>query len=511
MKKIVNKIILIIAGFLLLNVSCSKDFLDQTPTSSITDLTYYQNVNQLETVLISSYAAMRWYFDVTLWAIGDIGSDDADCGSIQTDQPDLYNISYSRQNSSNGWIQGFWAVSYQTISRCNEVIDRSAGTMGDAVVIEKIVDQAKFLRALCYYQLVTLYGDVPLVNRFLNPDELNLERAPANEIWAQIEADLKDATNLPSVSEWNESGRVTSGAAYSLLGKVYLTEKKYTEANAAFSKVLNSNEYHLVPDYGFIFRHEGENCAESVFEIQNKNGIEGGGNMGTWNVIFRLPRDPGEGWGFDCPTVDLLHGYEPGDPRLIYTFLFPGDVFPTINGETYTVVNEMSPTGYNDRKAWIPWSEREGIEWYDWDMNVRYMRFAEVLLLYAESLNEVNKPDSALMLVNEVRERARNTPATDPQRISCAHSLSYSGALLPDVTTTNQSELRQAIWHEQRVELAMESTRRYTLLRIEKFKERMEASKAYAGVTVEPGELLFPIPRTEIELSNYKLTQNPGY
>jgi hypothetical protein len=131
--------------------------------------------------------------------------------------------------------------------------------------------------------------------------------------------------------------------------------------------------------------------------------------------------------------------------------------------------------------------------------------------LYAESLNEVNKPDSALMLVNMVRDRARNTPTTDPQRISCAYTLSHTGELLPDVTTINQSDLRQAIWHEQRVELAIEGRRRNTLLRTGRFKERMEAAKELAGVTVEPHELLLPIPQVEIELSNGVLTQNPGY
>jgi hypothetical protein len=139
------------------------------------------------------------------------------------------------------------------------------------------------------------------------------------------------------------------------------------------------------------------------------------------------------------------------------------------------------------------------------------MRYAEVLLLYAESLNEVNKPDSARMLVNMVRDRARNTPVTDPQRMSCAYSLPHPAELLPDVTTNNQSDLRKAIWHEQRVELAIEGHRRNTLLRTGRFKERMEAAKSYAGVTVEPHELLLPIPPNEIEVSNHVLTQNPGY
>jgi hypothetical protein len=446
------------------------------------------------------------------WVVGDIGSDDADCGSMQTDEPDLYNFSYSRQNASNWWMQWVWSAYYSIIARCNQVIDKSSGTQGDAAAIEKIVDQARFLRALAFYHLVTEFGDVPLVNKFLNPDELNLKRAPVADIWAQIESDLKEATDLPTASEWNESGRVTSGAAYSLLGKVYLTQKKYSLANSAFYKVVASGEYHLVNDFGFIFRHEGENCGESIFEFQHKNNISSGGNMGTSSAPFRLARDAGAGgWGFDCPTIDLLKEFEPGDPRIIYTFMFPGDVFPIDQSSTYTVVNEWSPTGFNARKAWIPWSERENMVWQDWEINYRYMRYAEVLLLYAESLNEVNKPDSALMLVNMVRDRARNTPTTDPQRISCAYTLSHTGELLPDVTTINQSDLRQAIWHEQRVELAIEGRRRNTLLRTGRFKERMEAAKELAGVTVEPHELLLPIPQVEIELSNGVLTQNPGY
>jgi hypothetical protein len=190
--------------------------------------------------------------------------------------------------------------------------------------------------------------------------------------------------------------------------------------------------------------------------------------------------------------------------------MFKGDVFPMGN-ETYTVLNTESPTGYNSRKAWIPYAERENWGWWELDFNYRYMRYAEVLLLYAESLNEVNKQDSARLLVNMIRERARNIPTTDEQRISCAYPLPHPEDLLPEVTTNNQSELRQAIWHEQRVELATEGHRRDALLRTGRFKEYMEKAKAYAGVIVEQHEWLLPIPEQEITLSNGLLTQNPGY
>jgi starch-binding outer membrane protein, SusD/RagB family len=514
MKKIQNNLALILAISTLSYVSCKKDFLDQKPTSTLNELNYFKNVAELENGLVACYGAMKYDFDDACWQLGDVGSDDADCGSTHSDQPQLYDISYSQQNNDNGWVQGWWMDVYMIIARCNEVIDRSSGTQGDASEIEKIVDQAKFLRAVMFYYLVTAYGDVPLVNKFLSPDKLNLRRAPADSVWKQIESDLKDATNLPTKNEWNnpvnQSGRITSGAAWSMLGKAYLTQQKYELANSAFDKVVQSGQYSLVPDFGKIFRHDGENCEESIFEIQCKSIP--GQNLGTLASIFRLPRDPNEGWGFDCPTQDLLNEFEAGDPRIIYTFMFPGDVFPGYLGITpYIVRDSLSPTGYNSRKAWIPHAERDSLYFTDWDLNYRYMRYAEVLLLYAESLNEANKPADALNYLNMVRTRARNTRTTDPQRISCAYPLTYDGELLPDVTTTDQSALRQAIWHEQRVEMALEGHRRQTLLRTNRFIERMAKAKDYEKVTVQPYQLLLPIPASEIELSNHVLTQNPGY
>jgi hypothetical protein len=225
-----------------------------------------------------------------------------------------------------------------------------------------------------------------------------------------------------------------------------------------------------------------------------------------------MPRDWGGaiGWGFDAPTSDLFHEFEEGDPRIIYTFIFKGDVFP-YGSDTYTVENTDSPSGYSARKVWVPYSETVGLGYWEWEYNYRYMRYAEVLLLYAEALNEVNKADSAKMLVNMVRARARNTLTTDPQRISCSWDLSHNGPLLPEVTTSDKVELRNAIWHELRVELAIEGHRRNMLLRTGQFKLRMETAKRDEGCTVEDYEWLLPIPKKEVELSNGMLIQNPGY
>jgi hypothetical protein len=512
MKKEKFNITLAILIVTILSYSCSEDFLNRKPVTNLTEQNYFKDVDELETGLMACYGAIGSFagFEADLWTNGNIGSDDSEKGSEASDMADLQEISFSRQTAKNEVVWSAWHDCYQVIARCNEVIYKSLACQGDSIAIEKIVDQAKYIRALCYYHLVVAFGDVPLLTRPLAPSELTLKRSPAAEVWELIEKDLGDASNLPSKSQWNESGRITSGAVCSLLGKVLLTQKKYSLANSAFHKVVLSGEYQLVPDFGFIFRHEGENCDESIFEIQRKSDVPGGA-IGTWSGPTRMPRDQWDQWGFDCPTADLFKEFESGDPRIIYTFIFKGDVIPIDAENTYTVVNKDSPSGYNSRKAWIPFSERVGFDWYQYDLNYRYMRYSEVLLLYAEALNEVNNPDSARMFVNMVRERARTTTIIDPQRISCAFPLPHPANLLPDITTNDKAELQQAIWHEQRVELAMEGHRRNILMRTGRFKVRMEEAKGSKGCTVEDHEWLYPIPQDEIDVSNGQLSQNPGY
>lgn len=516
MKRLIKNIRLLpLAIMLILLNACSEDFIDETPASVITEDEYYITVDELETGLVACYASLvtsttssplvNW--ELCHWTIGDVGSDDAEKGGEnETDWADMQAISYSRQVSSNSLVLNDWNTLYKSIARCNLVINKSVNIEGEEDNVATIVEQAKFIRGLCYFHLVTNFSGVPLVKSYLLPSETSLSKSSADSVWALVESDFKAATNLPTRDEWSETGRVTSGAAWAMLGKTYLFQEKYALANSAFKHVVEDN-YSLVSDYGFIWRHDGENCNESIFELQYANGLSGG-NIGSLNGILRISRDAyGGGWGFNCPTSDLLNEFEEGDPRTIYTFIFPGDKFPATD-TTYVVANAKSPTGYHSRKAWIPWSERSGLGFADYDINYRYLRYAEVLLLYAESLNEVGQSDLALVYLNMVRERARNTPITDPQRESCIYDLSYTGDLLPDVTTTDQAELQEAIWHEQRVELAMEGHRRETLIRTGRFIDRMTEVK---GASVDEDELLLPIPEDEVEISNGLIEQNPGY
>lgn len=504
----------------LMTVSCGEEFLDNPPVGAFTEDNYIRNIDELETILYSCYSILNTnhpYGPIFAMAFqqaihGNIGSDDSEKGSWDGDKfYDLHDISISNQVASNVWMITLWSVNYDLIGKCNLVIDKaeeipvSEDQLED---LEQIVDQAKFMRALGYYNLVTHYGDVPLITHWLDDTKkMKFERSPESQVWELVVQDLKDAANLPLRSD-TEFGRVSHGAVHALLGKVYMWLEEYELAVGAYTAVIESGEYQLVDDFGMIYRYEGEDCSESIFEFQEEMGVDGG-LMATWTGVFRIPRDDPFGWGFDIPTLDLVDEFEEGDPRLLYTVIFIGDVFPAPWGQ-FVAENLSSATGYNARKGWIPWEDRDTDDWPIAN-NWRYCRYAEVLLFCAEALNETGQSTDALIYLNRVRARARDTPKIDPQRISSVWDSTYTGELLPDITTSDYAELKNAIWHEQRVELAQEGHRRLILLRTKRFKERMETAKAHLGCTVEDNELLLPIPQEEVDASQGRIIQNPGY
>jgi len=504
----------------LIMVSCGEEFLDNPPVGAFTAENYIRNMAELETILYSCYSVLNAYHpDAPIFAMsfeqvifGNIGSDDSEKGSAAWDTfYDLNDISISNQDASSTWLIAFWMINYDLIGKCNLVIDKAEEipvSEDQLDELEKIVDQAKFMRALGYYNLVTLFGDVPLITHWLDDTkEMNFERSPESQVWDLIIQDLKDAANLP-LRSGTEFGRISHGAVHALLGKVYMWQREFELAVDAYTAVIESGEYQLADDYGLIQRYEGEDCSESILEFQEEKNVDGG-HVSTWTGVFIMPSDDPFGWGFDIPTQDLVDEFEEGDPRLLYTVTFIGDVFPAPWGQ-FVAQNFASATGYNGRKGWIPWDERESDNWY-FAKNWRYCRYAEVLLFCAEALNENDHPTEALIYLNRVRTRARNTPKIDPQRISSVWDSTYTGELLPDITTNDKAELREAIYHEQRVELAQEGHRRWILLRTKRFKERMETAKAHLGCTVEDYELLLPIPKNEVETSQGRIIQNPGY
>ena len=215
------------------------------------------------------------------------------------------------------------------------------------------------------------------------------------------------------------------------------------------------------------------------------------------------------GWGFDCPTEDLRREFEQGDPRIIYTLTVTGDVF----GGDQTINNIDAPYGYHNRKVHLGKNEQNWHWGSDQPYNIRFLRYADVILLYAEVLNENNKPNEALTYLNMIRDRARSTNPRDPRRI---HQIMDIVVDLPIVTTTDKVELRNKIWHERRVELAMEYHRRIDLIRQKRYGTVM---RQYASIWDNTKGAYFkdeihdlcPIPQDEIDRSHGSITQNPGY
>src|SRR5438067_1510502 len=445
-------------------VSCKKDLLNQPPLGVQTDASYFKTSDDLNKTLTAAYSYLNVQgfppFEATLWAIGDVGSDDAFKGGGPVgNTPAIYDLALGQQKASSNIVSIFWSQSYYIIAACNLIMDKQSVVTGDANEIKKMVNQAKFLRAYCYYNLVTNFGDVPMPLTYLDPANSDLPRTPKATVWAQIEKDLTDASALPTKTQWGAAndGRATSGAALAMLGKAYMFQKKYPEAEASLKKVIDEGTYSLVPDFGAIFRKaSGDNSnPESIFDIKHKTrqgGLTDG--EGNFNYTFVMPSDAAVGgFGYLEPSQDLVSEFEKGDPRAIYSIIFRGDVFPTATSP-YTVNNTTAASGRANRKFFITPLERSALIIFDEAKSNHLIRYSEVLLLYAEALNENGKQAEALTWLNKVRQRARATPASDPQRISSVYDLSYTGTLLPDVTTTDKTALRNAIWHEQRVELA---------------------------------------------------------
>jgi starch-binding outer membrane protein, SusD/RagB family len=360
--------------------------------------------------------------------------------------------------------------------------------------------EAKLLRAYAYFMLVRVYGRVPLLDRvFEDPAaQSNVPQSSPAEVYALIENDLKfAAANLPASWGPEFAGRATSGAANGLLAKVYLTQQKWSLALAAANMVITSGQYNLSTPYDKIFREEGENSPESVFEVQatasrafpTDNGvqytpIQSVRGTGTWNL----------GWGWNTPSTALEAAYEPGDPRKARTILYTST--PTTPG--ITIYGETTPLGlpnprYNHKVYSNPARRAAVGNQGGWWMNVRILRYADVVLMYAEAANELGNPGEALAKLEMVRARAR----------------AGNNAILPGVTTTDQAALREAIRQERRVELAMEHDRFFDLVR---WGIAGEALQAAGKTNFNPSrDVLLPIPQTQIDLSKGVLTQNPGY
>jgi hypothetical protein len=494
------------AAFLSINTGC-KDFLDTQRQGEYTteNYPYPQGGTPYDQFLFSAYDALRAYNFVSdgFMVVTSIRSDDADKGSTPTDGgADVIGMD-NFPAITNGRVNTLWSEYYVMINRCNKIIDEvnnNTEIVATPAMKLQAEAEAKFLRAYSYFFLVRAYGRVPLVDK-ISDVVANVKQSEPAEIYALIESDLQfAAVNLPLSWDKKFIGRSTKGAANGLLAKVYLYQKKWAMAMASANAVMNSGQYDLSTPYAKIFSEDGENSRESVFEIQgtasatvkSANGIQyasiqGVRGSGVWNM----------GWGWNMPSAALEAAYEPGDPRKTRTILYTS----TATTPGITMYGETTPVGlpnpkYNQKVYTSPGFRASINDNFGYWMNVRILRYADVVLMYAEAANEVGGAGNitaAQTALNSVRARARNG----------------NNAILPNVTTTDQAALRNAIRQERRVELAMEHERFFDIVRWGIDAEAMQA----AGKTAyNPNrDRLLPIPQQQIDLSKGILVQNPGY
>lgn len=506
---------------MLVSWSLTSCNLDEPTYAKTTSKNFYKTQSQVEEALTGAYLQLRttWNeYALNFYFVGDCSTDDALKGSSDGDRAEVMELQNFTVYTTNGEVGRRWEILYRLINRCNEVIAYAPTATGDKTLLKRYENEAKALRAFGYYSLVTTFGGVPLLTQPMTPTEiLKVPRASKEDIYAQIIQDLTDASELPAKKEYSEAEQyhATRGFAKTMLAKTYMFLGDYVNAEKVLHDIVEvDGDYALLPDYGMNWRKEYENSSESVFELPNKiqdKSIATGTNV----PHFFTSRDVTgyQGYGFHVPTTDLFNAFDKDDPRQTYVFTRTGDRYI---GDAQPQDNHQSATGFHDYKMTVPTADKQGYDVWMISYNIRMIRYADVLLLYAEALNENGKPQEALHYLNMIRQRARNTSPMDPRKDMQAYVPPTTSASLPDITTTNKDELRRAIWHERRVELAMEGWRRDDLMRQHRFGEVMRAYAAKYNVQKgrafdDNRDYLLPIPQGEIDKSNNVLTQNPGY
>jgi hypothetical protein len=530
------------AASLLAATGCEKNLLDQNNPNLATTATFWQTSDDALRASTACYAGLqgigmyrRWLFFTY-----DGRADDGWSQSPYTLLRDMTNFvqtDYNFEATAN-----VYRDCYRTIDRCNQVLANVPAIQMDATLRTRIISEAYFVRALSYFNLVSLFGNVPLSTQ---PASLDYRPAQGKEadVWALVISDLQAAIgtgatpNLPATyTTGTDRGRATIGAARTLLGKAYMQNKRWADAQAQFALVISSSAYSLTSAYTDNFRHTSKNNSESIFEVQftnnNIGGPDGqGGVDATTSQGFQRPKffgPPQNGGtantGFtDCevrPWVvsELLQEGTVGgqrDPRLAATVFYNYRTFASTLPQsadtlvydlsrpaafapgTYGFLNRYKGDAFNlGRTYWRKYQSDyyRGDEDFDSPNNFRVMRYADVLLLQAEALNEQGQTAAAVPLINLVRQRAGLAPLV-------------AGSF-------TQATLRTQLRHERVTELTGEGLRwfdlqRYGLLDTQAGIDQLKQHDAQFNNFVVGKSRLLPLPQQDVNLVG--LTQNTGY
>ncbi|MBK5208942.1 MAG: RagB/SusD family nutrient uptake outer membrane protein [Flavobacteriaceae bacterium] len=398
------------------------------------------------------------------------------------DQAWMDELSAFNFTADNGAFNGIWLYDYEGINRINLAMSYLTNTeVTQSIGISdarknQLLGESYFLRAFYYFDLVNNFGDVPLLTEPLESFSQAFDvavRVPANEIWAQINSDLSAAKELLPNSKYPspaEPWRASKGAVIALQAKAALFNEDWTSVIAFVNELESLGFYSLNANYFDSFDVNKEFSDNEVIfaydHISDQNPRKGNGLCALI------------GWGFIAPTDNFINAFEPNDPRLLYTVDVPNQNVSKLLGNTV--------------------GENKGND--DAPSNKIFIRFADVLLWKAESLNETGDYDGAIAIINQIRERARTTPTADG-------STTPSGTLAVRPSSTDAAQIKDWLMHERRVELGFESQRFNDL-------KRWGIAKSFLtglGKNFQDKNYLYPIPQGEVDKSGGTITQNPGY
>ena len=502
---------------ILLTPACSDDFLEVDPAGKWENENYPETNEEAFSVLIGAYDLMQWNYGRdwnSAFFAKNLPADDVNAGSFASDQLPYQNIDDYVNEADNTVTTAIWEGFYKTINHCNILLARLEA---DNEYKEHIVAEAKAIRAWNYFELVTMYGDVPYTTEPTTMENIHRARTPKSDVYVEIENDLKEAidvlpikTALPA----NEKFRISKGAAQAMLGKVYLYQEKWPLAHAVLSEVIDTEGevYDLEEDFGDVWKEVAELGPESVFEIlyTSQEGYDWGNfpwspGLHESNVHIVLMGPRGDlfgnvgaigligGWGFNLPGENIGKAFEQmGDdgPRYRGSLLSEEDFLAAggeITGETEDDFHDY------DKYIRIKYSTHASesnpsaaVKELNFTTNWRLIRYADVLLMAAEAYNEDNEPAKALIELNKVRERAG----------------------LDELPEMGKDALREAIKNERQLELAFEGSRFWDLVRWGDAADVLSADGFVAGKHEH-----FPIPQSEISANNEieQEDQNPGF
>jgi len=498
-----KKILIIFIAFL--SISCSEDFLDKQNPTQLGEGNFYQTEDQFEQAVLGIYGqlqniiANQWYYKEMYTDNTTVHFNQGNRGFA----PHQESIEYWQITPNTNQIYTLYRDSYNIIGNINLALAKLSESSLDPEVSNRFKGELTFFRAYHYFHLSQYFGDVVILTEPVKDPSASFElrRSPVSDVYDVIETDLNTAiSNLPVEVEASQAGRLTKGAALTLQGLFRLTLKDYSNAKSSLNQVVTSGKYSLLPNYADVFDPNNKNHKESIFEVQFQGGNDLGESSGfiynfyplnTQGEVTGFPGISGGGW--NIPTLDIINAYEDGDLRKEVSL-----------SEGYTSVDEeFVPVPFiekfrNDHSI----VGRPNDNW-------PIFRYADVLLMIAEAINEQSGPNAeAYNYLNQIRERA---------------------GLSPIDANLSKEEFRLALLHERRIELAFENHRWFSLRRAYSDTELVEFLNDYGDqakenpttprgqnafgqgdYNFEAYEILFPIPERE-RLINPDIEQNPEY